>query len=87
VTDDQFEHALIGIFAYDTGSVDSGIHDELLREQAIDELGAGGALLRLTRLVRTQFLSEEALAEGYSIEDAAEFIKWLRDRMEWDLLS
>lgn len=90
MTDDEFADAMIGIYAYDTGSVDSGIHDEILRSRCIAELHRNEHdpnffRLRMSRLVREHFLSEEMLAKQYGIEDVSHFIRWLADRMGYDL--
>jgi hypothetical protein len=88
MTDEELRAALVGLHAYDEGARDSGIHDEDLRERCKAELkartasGEPGARLFLSRLVRDMWLSEEALAQGYGIEDAEGFIRWLSDRME-----
>ena len=69
----------------DSGCVDSGIHDEMLREKLKVELRGDHAIKWLTRFVREQCVSEQAEAHGYTVEDAASFIKWLSDRMDYDL--
>lgn len=90
MTDEELRDALDGIYAYDTGAVDSGIRDELLRARCIDHmrqwpLGAHEAVPRLevSRLVREMWLSEEALAHGYGIEEVARFTMWLCEQMNW----
>ena len=89
--DETLSNALIGLFAYDTGSVDSGIHDEALRSRAIRELrrladeDGEADRVRLSRIVREAFLTEEALELRYGIEDVKEFIDWLSNRMEYDV--
>ena len=88
MTTEELASALSGLFAFDSGATDSGIHDEVLRSQVKDILhGMAEEECRLTmsRILRDLFLSEEALAEGYGIEDAAEFIRWLSDRMDTDI--
>lgn len=75
--------AVDGIFAYDYGSVDSGIKDEALRAKVIDHISGLDATSRhelLARLTIDLWLAPEALAEGYTVEDAREFISWLDDR-------
>jgi hypothetical protein len=89
--DETLSNALIGLFAYDTGSVDSGIHDEALRSRVIRELrrladeDGEADRVRLSRIVREAFLTEEALELRYGIEDVKEFIDWLSNRMEYDV--
>ena len=71
---------LIGMFAYDTGSVDSGIHDPEMKRLCIEYLdGLRGKEQRavLARIAREAFLSEEAIDLGYGIEDVAQFQEWL----------
>lgn len=87
MTETELRDALEGLFAYDTGAVDSGIHDEGLRarcQEAISEMRLGAEAaprLWLSRLVRDLWLSEEALQQGYGVEDAVEFLRWLDERM------
>lgn len=84
MSDDEMGDAMEGLFAYDTGCTDSGIHDDALREkvkawlQAVDEKW-------LSRWVREAYLSERALEQGYGIGDVAEFFKWLGDWMDCDV--
>lgn len=82
-------HALEAIWAYDQGATDSGVHDEVLRQRcvkAIDGLraapvrdGTGEDSLRVALALwcRERYLSGEALAAGYGMEDAAEFCEWI----------
>ena len=93
MTDAELRDALNGIYAYDTGSTDSGIHDEALRERCLEALremprrpGALAAQQFIARMVRDLYLSEEALAQGYGIEDADEFLHWLDDQLGGALL-
>lgn len=88
MTTEELRDGLIGIFAYDSGCVDSGIYDEALRERLIQELqGMDEETFRLTmsRIVREEFFSEEALANGYGIEDAKHFLEWLGWKMKCDV--
>jgi hypothetical protein len=89
MNEDELKDALDGLAAYDHGSVDSGIHDEGLRDRCIDELNrrldADDGRQFMSRLLRDQFLSEEALERGYGYEDLIAFVKWLADDMGIDL--
>jgi hypothetical protein len=86
--DEELRDALDGLYAYDGGAVDSGIHDEGLRVRCIKEMRERmgphevAPRLFLSRMVRDMWLSEEALAQGYGIEDAMRFVDWLDERME-----
>ena len=87
MTDDDFD-TLMGIFAYDNGCVDSGIHDEGARQRLKDTIKSWTDeefRLAMSARVRDEFLSDEAIAKGYGLEDVAEFIRWLGDRMGIDL--
>ncbi|MNS95204.1 hypothetical protein D3C72_1294520 [compost metagenome] len=80
--------ALDGMFAYDSGCVDSGINDRLLREAIKDYfflLDSESSRLLLSRFIREYFLTEEKLAMQYGIEDVARFIGWLDDYMDIQL--
>lgn len=72
--------ALGGLYAYDVGAVDSGIRDEALRQRVMRQLNAmtnKDLATTLGRIVRDLFLIEEKLAQGYGIEDVADFIEWV----------
>jgi hypothetical protein len=80
MTTAELYDALDGLFAYDTGSVDSGIHDELLRERVIAHLKGLSDDERIAVLgdfVRTTYTAEA----GFTEEDGMEFAEWLSDRM------
>lgn len=87
MTRDELTGALDGLFAYDGGAVDSGVHDEGLRARCVEALAAlplGPYELyspELSRLVRDMWLSDEAIDAGYGLETAVEFVRWLGDRM------
>lgn len=77
-------NALGGLFAYDTGSTDSGIHDEALRDRVktyLDSLDERAFRLSISKYVREHYLTDAALAEGYGIEDVKAFTEWLADSM------
>ncbi len=80
--------SLNGLFAYDTGSINSGIYDEFLRTEIIeylDSLEEDEFRILLSTFVREKFLSEKALQSGYGIEDVYSFIKWLDKYMSIEL--
>lgn len=73
-------HVLDGLYAFDTGSTDSGIQDETLRQQVIDyldTLNENEFRIVMSTFIRENFVSHEAIQKGYGIEDVAAFIKWL----------
>lgn len=90
LTDDELFDALNGLYAYDTGSIDSGIHDEALRARVKRELELDArpsqiAGDRLARFVRDRMLNEESITAGYGLEDVAGFIRWLGEYMDIEL--
>jgi len=87
--DDVFD-AMVGFFAYDTGCISSGIHDEVLkrrvREFLKEENRKPENSLRyypkfLDAGVAEEFLSEEARKQEFGIEDVKQFINWIDDEM------
>lgn len=75
--------SLEGLFAYDTGSIGSGIHDPVLKRRCFDTLDAmtpDQHRLFISRNLRDAYLSEEGLGQGYGYEDVAAFIRWLEDQ-------
>lgn len=76
--------ALDGLKAYDGGSYDSGIHDEILRQQVKDYLSSldfKALKMILTDYILEYYLSPTAIAQGHDIESVATFIRWLDDEM------
>lgn len=93
MTQQQLIAALAGLYAYDTGC-DSGIHDELLRARAREELTRIAEDGRTdSQLVGQRFsaffsallddlcLGQAARRQGYGYEDACCIIRWLQDKM------
>lgn len=77
-----------GLFAYDTGCVDFGIKDEILREEVkvhLDNLEDEDFRLILSEFIREYFLIDEKLKQGYGIEDVNAFIEWLDTYMDISL--
>lgn len=73
-------NSLDGLFAFDTGSVNSGINDENLRDEIsdyLDSLDENEFRIIMSTFVRKHFLSDQALGKGYGIEDVKSFIEWL----------
>jgi hypothetical protein len=95
MTDEGLMEALIGLFAYDTGCVSSGIHDEMLRRRCIVRLEQMYEMPEtpnqyrafIASILLAHFLNEESLALGYGPSDAYEFLRWLEDSMEQDLVG
>lgn len=93
MTEGELREALDGLYAYDGGSTDSGIHDEALRVRVKAQLVADAALAgpnaqvgpRLSRITRDLFLSDEAVEQGYGLEDVAGFLTWLAEYMDFDI--
>lgn len=77
---------MLGFFAYDTGSPDSGIKDHDLKVKCHEwyySLPDEQHRPLLSRLAREAFLTEEAIEQGYGIEDVAKFNEWI----DWHFLG
>jgi len=73
---------LEAIYAYDTGSRESGIKDEALRSRLVAQIDAmpdDAFRLEFSRWLRDNLLSEQALAQGYGFEDVMSFARWIFD--------
>lgn len=84
---EELVRALDGLYAYDSGSGQTGIHDEELRTRCIVALKrhtetADGSRVFFSNLIRDMWLTDDAIAQGYGIEDALQFVDWLDDRMQ-----
>ena len=76
--------ALDGLFAYDTGCVDSGIHDNVLREQVREYLeeAARAETRSMYPPIIDEFLREH-FYETDTLEAVLEFAGWLIELMDW----
>lgn len=76
---------LDGLFAYDTGCVNSGINDVVLKNEVKCYLGTLDEVefrVLISTFVRDKYLTEQALSQGYGIEEVICFVKWLNDYMD-----
>ncbi len=83
MTFDEINTTLDGLHAYDTGSVDSGVHDDVLKEKVrahIQGLDSFNHKVLIVRLCNWR-LSPEVLQQGYGPEDLKEFLVWLDEEM------
>lgn len=79
----ELRDAIDGIYAYDSGCVDSGIHDESLRQQVIEvikKFDESSWRYTLSRIVIDLFLSPAAISQGYGPEDAKALLEWFEDQ-------
>ena len=86
---DELKDALDGFYAYDSGCLDSGIHDPKRKTQVIAyllSLGTDERRILLGRIGRDLYLSDQALEDGYGLESAAAFHGWLQD-LDWRLTA
>lgn len=81
MTEDELFDALEGLFAYDTGCVSSGIHDEVLKMEAIAALFDMGedAMKFISARLRDAYMTDDAIKKGYGIESVVSFVRWLGD--------
>lgn len=76
----EFLDAIDGLHAYDIGDIDSGIHNELLRERIKALLKAQSKLtLSWLNLYIVRLLNS---GQGYTLKDIKELICWLEDEMD-----
>lgn len=80
MTINEVNIALSEIFAYDLGCTDSGNNCDLLREQlkvTLENMDEKILRIILSKHIRDYFLTDEAISQGYGIEDVKRFIEWL----------
>ena len=74
---------LAGFYAYETGCTDSGVKDDQRRTELVAELRNAMELPDYRQeeaaWFKGYFLSEEAIADGYGVEDAYVFYRWLEN--------
>lgn len=89
ITEQQYIYESIDrLFAYDTGAVDSGIKNKYLRDKIIEylyNLSNDELRIFLSDFIRKRFVSPEAIAEGYGIDDVKIFIEWLDEYMNYTI--
>lgn len=86
--DNNLLNFLDGLFAHDTGSINTGIEDEQLRNKIILHLKAldeDTFSYILAKYIQKYLVSPEALKKGYGIEDVVTFIRWLGQYMNIEL--
>lgn len=77
--------AVDGLYAYDSGCIDSGIHDEELKARVrkhFEDLYFDDELMFEVEALKVAValnLTPEARQQGYTEEDAVLEIKWMRD--------
>lgn len=79
--------ALDGLYAYDCGSLDSGIRDQGLKAEVgayLDSLDDRDRMRLLSKIARDLYLSDEAIEQGYGLTDVNLFYDWLVDQHWWD---
>lgn len=74
---DILKDSLDGLFAYDMGATDSGIHDESLRERVKTYLAT------LPEADKTVLVDRIVGDFGWESEDRREFVKWLDRHMNF----
>jgi len=86
----EFSKAVDGLRAFDAGCTDSGISDPELKRRVVEhfnELASNGTLrVELSKLLREQSLTDEAIAAGYGYEDTVDIIRWVEGLMHWNLI-
>ncbi len=80
--------AIDGLIAWDTGCVDSGIKDDVLKNKVgeyLKSLNGKDFRIEVGKLVREMYLSDEALAKGHGPEDVNIFFGWLSEEFLIDI--
>ena len=83
MSDNELKSALSTLYAADKNN---GTADETLRATVVTELRKDRSeselfSMRVTKIARDLFLSDEAIAQGYGLEDIRDFINWLDEAM------
>ena len=83
MTDTELKSALSTLYAADKNN---GTADETLRATVVTELRKDRSeselfSVRVTKIARDLFLSDEAIEQGYGLEDVRDFINWLDEVM------
>ena len=83
MSDNELRNALSTLYAADKNNSTA---DETLRATVIAELGKDRSeselfSVRVTKIARDMFLSDEAIEQGYGLEDVRDFINWLDEVM------
>jgi len=76
----SLHEAIDALIAYDEGASDAGTGDEAMKESVRDYLLASDDddFRRIcAEFVRRQYLSDEAIVQGYGLSDVKGFIEWL----------
>ena len=74
---------LLKRFSYDMGCTDSGVcYDIQEFRDYFEHFGENNFRVFISRLIRENFLTEDALKDGYGFEDALEFIDWFYKILE-----
>jgi hypothetical protein len=86
MTDEELKDALDGLFAYDTGCIDGGIHDVLLKQRVRAEVMKDCREHqmfsdRLSRIARELYLSDDSIVKGYGLEDIVSFAEWVESEL------
>jgi len=69
-----------GIFAYDTGSIGSGISDPAFKQRLLDG-GDIDPFPYLSRIAKDMLNSDQ----GYTIEDVKSLIDWAAEHIEYEI--
>lgn len=84
----DLSEAIDGLMAWDSGCVDSGIKDDLLKESVgkyLKSLSDEDFRIEVGTLIRELYLSDKALAQGYGPEDVNVFFGWLSEEFLIDI--
>lgn len=73
---------LVGFYSHDTTGSSWGIKDDRRKAEIIEYIKNMDEYQRralMGKVVREAFLTDEALADGFGVEDVQAFITWMED--------
>ena len=85
MSDNEIYRALCDSFAYDTGCTDICDNSNLSHNELKEELtnmDEDNLRVTLSNFIRDYFLTDDAISQGYGIEDVKRFIEWLDEVMD-----
>lgn len=83
MSNEQLLDNILGFMAYDEGCIDSGIHDEILKQHCRELVAErGNALEPVFRGLVHDWSHPES---AYGIDDIRAFFNYLRNEFGWDI--
>ena len=74
--------SLDGLFAYDSGSTDSGIKDNELKKRVFTYLNQQCTEYQLYPDILTEFVKKHYMKPPYGLEDVKNFLEWYDNNID-----